>query len=53
MSTTNVKQVACYLTPAQHEALKRLSAQSGAPLQHYLRQAVDQFLKKQTGKDKK
>jgi hypothetical protein len=40
----NVTQVACYLTPAQHAALKRMSAASGAPVAHYLRQAVAEFL---------
>lgn len=40
----NVKQVACYLTLAQHAALKRMSAASGAPVAHYLRMAVAEFL---------
>ena len=34
------------LTPKQIAALKKLSAASGAPVQHYLRLAVDQFLAK-------
>jgi hypothetical protein len=51
MTTANFKQVACYLTPTQILALKKLSAASGAPVQHYLRLAVDEFLEKQ-GKKK-
>jgi hypothetical protein len=50
MTTTNVKQVACYLTPTQIAALKKLSVTSGAPVQHYLRLAVDEFLKRQAKK---
>jgi Ribbon-helix-helix domain len=46
MTTTNVKQIACYLKPAQIAKLKKLSATTGAPVQHYLRLAVDQFLAK-------
>jgi hypothetical protein len=46
MTAVNVKQVACYLTPTQIAELKRLSTASGAPVQHYLRLAVDDFLKK-------
>jgi hypothetical protein len=42
----NVKQVACYLAPKQHAALKRMSAASGAPVSHYLRLAVAQFLER-------
>lgn len=50
MTTTNVKQVACYLTPVQIAKLKQLSAASGAPMQHYLRLAVDEFLERQAKK---
>jgi hypothetical protein len=50
VTTTNVKQIACYLTPAQIAQLKKLSAASGAPVQHYLRLAVDDFIKKQKKK---
>lgn len=45
MSVKNVKQVSCYLTHAQHAALKKLSTKTGAPIQHYLRQGVDLVLK--------
>ena len=44
MTVKNVKQVACYLTLKQHEALKRMSAASGAPVAYYLRLAVAEFL---------
>jgi predicted DNA-binding protein len=44
MTVKNVKQIACYLTPKQHAALKRLSAASGAPVAYYLRLAVAEFL---------
>jgi hypothetical protein len=50
MTVANVKQVACYLTPTQIKALKKLSAASGAPMQYYLRLAVDDFIKKQKKK---
>jgi hypothetical protein len=46
MTTTNFKQIACYLKPTQITALKKLSVATGAPVQHYLRLAVDQFLAK-------
>jgi hypothetical protein len=46
MTTVHVKQVACYLRPVQIAALKKLSVATGAPVQHYLRLAVDQFLAK-------
>jgi hypothetical protein len=45
-----VRQVACYLKPAQHDALKKLSAASGAPVQYFLRLAVDELLKRQRNK---
>jgi hypothetical protein len=48
MAAKNVKQVACYLTHAQHAALKRMSAASGAPVSHYLRVAITEFLARQT-----
>jgi hypothetical protein len=44
MAAKNVKQIACYLTHAQHAALKRMSAASGAPVSHYLRLAISDFL---------
>jgi hypothetical protein len=45
-----VRQVACYLRPAQHDALKKLSASSGAPVQYFLRLAVDELLKRRRKK---
>jgi hypothetical protein len=44
MATTKTVQVACYLTPEQHEGLKRLSAEALVPMQIYLRYAVDRLL---------
>jgi hypothetical protein len=50
MAAKYVRQVACYLKPAQHDALKKLSAATGAPVQHYLRLAVDELLKRRRKK---
>jgi hypothetical protein len=44
MAAVNYKQVACFLTPRQHEDLKKLSAKTLVPLQVILRQAVDGIL---------
>jgi len=44
MAATKTIQVACYLTPEQHEGLKRLSADKLVPMQVYLRYAVDRLL---------
>lgn len=52
MTTTTYKQVSCYLTPAQHEALRRLSAKTRVPANAYLREAVDLLLKKYPEKRK-
>lgn len=46
MVATNVRQIACYLTPDQHEALKALSARTRIRMQEFLREAVDDVLKK-------
>jgi hypothetical protein len=46
MTAKRYRQVACFLTPAQHEALKRLSARTRVPMQAYLRECVDLLLKK-------
>jgi hypothetical protein len=35
-----------YVDPAVHDALKRLSAESRIPIAAYLREAVDDLLKK-------
>jgi predicted DNA binding CopG/RHH family protein len=37
--------VVCYLEPAQVAALKKLSTATGAPVQFYIRKALDQFLR--------
>jgi hypothetical protein len=44
VAAVNYKQIACFLTRKQHEALKRLSAQTLVPMQVILRQAVDKIL---------
>ncbi|MGC2459890.1 MAG: ribbon-helix-helix domain-containing protein [Steroidobacteraceae bacterium] len=44
MAAVNYKQIACFLTPGQHEELKRLSAETLVPMQVILRQAVDKIL---------
>ena len=44
MAAVNYKPIACYLTPVQHEKLKRLSAKTLVPMQVILRQAVDTIL---------
>lgn len=44
MAAVNYKPIACYLTPAQHRVLKRLSAKTLVPMQVILRQAVDTIL---------
>ena len=48
----NVKQVACYLTPDQHTSLKKMSAATGAPIAHYLRLAVSEYLERQAKRSK-
>jgi hypothetical protein len=53
MTAVNVKQIHSYLRPAQIVALRKLSAASGAPVQLYLRLAVDQFVAKKEGARRK
>jgi hypothetical protein len=38
------RKVVCYLTPEQLEGLHRFRRITGAPVQKYVRVAVDQFL---------
>lgn len=38
------RQVACFLTPEQHDGLKRLSKETHIPMQVFLRKAVDDAL---------
>lgn len=52
MAAVRHKQVACYLTLEQIAALKKLSEQSGAPMAHYMRKAIEQFLDRHTKKTK-
>jgi hypothetical protein len=42
----NYTQVACFVTPEQKTALKRLSQATRIPQQAHLREAVDDLLKK-------
>lgn len=42
----NVKQVAMYLTPQAHSALRALSIRTRVPASAYLREAVDDLLVK-------
>lgn len=44
MATKSYKQVACFLTPEQHDGLKRLSRETHIPIQVFLRKAVDDAL---------
>jgi hypothetical protein len=44
MAARTYKQVACFLTPEQHEALKRLSGETHIPMQVFLRRTVDEAL---------
>jgi predicted DNA-binding protein len=46
MRTTYSKQIACYVTPAQHVQLKQLSKATRVPIQAYLREAIEDMLKK-------
>lgn len=46
MAAKNVKQVALYLTPETHAALRKLSARTRVPASAYLREAVDDLLAK-------
>lgn len=44
MAAVNYKQIACFLTRDQHNALKRVSAETLVPIQVILRQAVDKIV---------
>jgi hypothetical protein len=44
LASVNYKQIACFITPDQHSALKRLSAETLIPMQVILRQSVDKIL---------
>lgn len=46
MAATNYRQVACFLTPEQHDGLKRLAKETHIPMQVFLRRAVDELLAK-------
>ena len=46
MTTEKYKQVACYITPEQHDLLKQLSDETLVPMQAILRQAVNMILAK-------
>ena len=46
MVATNFRQVACYLTPEQHDRLRELSDETMVPMQAILRQAVNDILAK-------
>ena len=52
MAAKNVKQVACYLTEEQIEALNKLSAKTLAPKASLIRRAVEEFLARQSKKAK-
>jgi hypothetical protein len=45
--------MACYFTPRQTAALRKLSKATGAPVTHYVRLAVDEFLMRHGKKKKK
>ena len=44
MAATKYKQIACYITPEQHELLRQLSDETKVPMQAILRQAVNMIL---------
>jgi hypothetical protein len=46
MPAVNLVQVACYVRPAQAKALRALSARTRVPMQVYMREAVDDVLRK-------
>jgi ribbon-helix-helix protein len=46
MPAKNVKQIACYVSPTQAAALKALSVRTRVPAQVFLREAIDDVLKK-------
>ena len=46
MTTTSYKQIACYITPAQHRQLQALSKRTRVPQQVYLREGVTLLLAK-------
>ncbi|MBS0375328.1 MAG: ribbon-helix-helix domain-containing protein [Proteobacteria bacterium] len=50
MAAVNVKQVIAYLTPKQHEALKKLTARTRVPMAAYFREAIDDLLAKHKAK---
>ena len=43
---TSFKQIAAFVTPEQHEALKALSAMTRIPQQAHIREAIDDLLRK-------
>ena len=45
MTATKKVTVVCYLEPWQVVALKKLSKETGAPVQFYIRKALDQSLR--------
>lgn len=53
MPNVNHRQIACYVTPEQAQALKDLSSHTRVPMQVYLREAVDDLLKKYAPKGAK
>ena len=44
VTAKSYRQVACFLTPEQHDGLKRLSKETHIPMQVFLRKAVDDAL---------
>jgi Ribbon-helix-helix domain len=44
VAAKSYRQVACFLTPEQHDGLKRLSRETHIPMQVFLRKAVDDAL---------
>jgi predicted DNA-binding protein len=41
-----IKQIACYVKPEKHTALKALSDRTRVPMQTYMREAIDDLLAK-------
>ena len=44
MTVKRYTPMACYFTPRQTAGLRKLSKATGAPVTHYVRLAVDEFL---------
>jgi hypothetical protein len=53
MVATRKHRTVIYLDPAEREALRKLSAKTGAPVAELVRRAVNYWLKRQHGRGAK